>query len=366
VPIDHASVYLFDNAEEGAAIHEGRKPGFFYGRMGTPTQAALERAMAQLEGGEACLATASGMSAIAVAALSVLESGDHLVAQGSLYTSTSALFAEILPRLGIEVSRVASSYPEDYQAAIRENTKAIYVETPANPALTVMDIAAISHIARSHGLMTMVDNTFATPFNQRPLALGADIVIHSASKYLGGHGDVIAGIIVGPESAIGKARWKIGRLLGPSISPQTAWLVLRGIRTLAIRMEQHNKNAARLAVFLAGERKVRQVNYPGLPSHPQHETARRQMKGFGGVISFDVGSAEKARLLADSLVLCGLGVSLGDVSTLVQHCASMTQSSLPPKERTRAGVTDGLLRISVGIEDYEDIEADLRQALAKL
>ncbi|HET8629465.1 MAG TPA: PLP-dependent aspartate aminotransferase family protein [Thermomicrobiales bacterium] len=363
VPIYQAAVFTFPDAEQGAAIHEGEQPGFFYGRMGNPTQAALEAALCRLEGGEAALALASGMAAVTTTLLTLLAPGDHLIAPESLYATTNALLDQVLQPFGVAVTYVDATDPANYAAAIRPTTKALYLETPANPTLKLVDIPAVVAIAREHGLTTVLDNTFATPFNQRPLALGVDAVVHSATKYLGGHGDLTAGALVGPAALVHRARWQTTKILGGVIAPQTAWLVLRGIKTLALRMERHNANALAVAEFLAGHPKVQAVHYPGLASHPQHALARRQMRGYGGMVAFDVGGVEEGRRLVNNVELCALAVSLGDVATLIQHSASMTHASVPRERRLAVGITDGLLRLSVGIERAADIIADLDGAL---
>ncbi|HEX5506757.1 MAG TPA: PLP-dependent aspartate aminotransferase family protein [Thermomicrobiales bacterium] len=362
-PIYQAAVFTFPDAEQGAAIHEGEQPGYFYGRMGNPTQAALETALCELEGGEAALALASGMAAVTTTLLTLLAPGDHLVAPESLYATTNALLDQVLQPFGVSVTYVDATDPANYAAALRPETKALYLETPANPTLKLVDIPAVVAVARERGLTTVLDNTFATPINQRPLALGVDAVVHSATKYLGGHGDLTAGALVGSAALVRRARWQTAKILGGVIAPQTAWLVLRGIRTLALRMARHNANALAVAEFLAGHPKVVAVHYPGLPAHPQHDLARRQMRGYGGMIAFDVGGVEEGRRLVNNVRLCALAVSLGDVATLIQHSASMTHASVPRERRLAVGITDGLLRLSVGIERAEDIVADLDGAL---
>jgi methionine-gamma-lyase len=366
VPVYQSAVFAFPNAEEGAAIHEGEKPGYFYGRMGNPTQTALEKALAELEGGAAALAVASGMAAISTTLFTILGAGDHIVAPESHYATTGALLDQVLAPLGIQVTFVDATRPEQYAAAIRPETKVFYLESPANPTMKLVDIAAVVRIARERGVKTVMDNTFATPFNQRPLAFGVDVVVHSGTKYLGGHGDLMAGALIGNEEVVHKARWHTHKILGGVIAPMNAWLVMRGLKTLALRMERHNANGLAVARFLSGHPKVKAVHYPGLPSHPQHALARAQMKGFGGMISFDVGGVEEGRRLVNSLRLCSLAVSLGDVSTLIQHSASMTHASVPRERRLAVGISDGLLRLSVGIERAEDIIEDLNQGLEKV
>ncbi|MDQ6834085.1 MAG: PLP-dependent aspartate aminotransferase family protein [Chloroflexota bacterium] len=363
VPIYQSAVFTFPDAEQGAAIHAGEQSGYFYGRMGNPTQAALETALCQIEGGEAALAVASGMAAVTTTLMTLLSSGDHIVAPESLYATTNALLDQLLTPLGVGVTYVDATDTGNYAAAVRPETKVLYLESPANPTMKLVDIPAVVAIAKEHGITTVMDNTFATPINQRPLALGVDIVVHSATKYLGGHGDLMAGALVGKGAVIERARWQTNKILGGVIGPQTAWLILRGIRTLALRMERHNANALAVATFLDGRPKVRAVHYPGLPSHPQHALAQRQMAGFGGMLAFDVGGVEEGRRLMNNVTLCSLAVSLGDVSTLIQHSASMTHASVPRERRLAVGITDGLVRLSVGIERAEDIIADLGSAL---
>lgn len=286
VPIYQTAVFAFPDAEEGSAIHEGKIPGYFYGRMGNPTQAALEGAMCDLEKGEAALAFSSGMAAISTTLLTLLKPGDHIVVPESLYATTDALLTEMLVPFGIDVARVDATDPTRFAEAIRPQTRLFYLESPANPTMKLMDVPSIVAIARSHKITTVMDNTFATPFNQRPLLHGVDIVVHPATKYLSGHGDLIGGLMVGSQEIVHRARWHTNKILGGVIAPQTAWLVLRGLKTLALRMQRHNDNALLIAKFLQDHPKVQAVHYPGLPSHPQHDLARRQMQGFGGMRAF--------------------------------------------------------------------------------
>lgn len=303
------------------------------------------------------------MAAITTTLLTLLSQGDHIIASESLYTVTSALLDEILQPFGVEVTYVEGTNPENFAAAITEKTKMLYFQSPANPTLKLVDIQAVLEVARAHDLKVVIDNTFATPFNQRPVEFGVDVVIYSASKYLGGHGDLVAGAAIGPKEIIHRARWHTNKILGGVIAPNTAWLVLRGIRTLALRMQRHNTNALAVAKFLEEHPKVNQVYYPGLPSHPQHELARRQMHGFGGMVAFEVAGIEEGRDLVNNLKLCTLAVSLGNVETLIQHSASMTHAPIPREQRLAIGISDGLIRLSVGIERAEDIIADLDHAL---
>ena len=366
VPIYNASLFAFSDADEGAAIHNYQKEGYFYGRLGNPTQEALESAMCELEQGESAIAFASGMAAVTAAILTFVKTGDHIVAPESHYSTTGSFLSYLEENFGISTTFIDASNSENYADAMRENTKVFYIETPSNPTLKITDIAEVARIAQANEVKTIVDNTFATPFNQLPLTLGVDVVVHSATKYLGGHSDLTAGVMVGKRGFIEKARHQANKLFGGSIAPQTAWLVLRGIKTLALRMERHNENAAKIAKFLVEQPKVLHVNYPGLVSHPNHEIAGKQMRGFGGMISFDVGSIEAGKTLLNNVEICKLATSLGGVETIVQHSASMTNANTPREHRLKAGITDGLIRLSVGIENPADLIADLEQALNKI
>jgi methionine-gamma-lyase len=364
VPIYNASVFAFSDADEGAAIHNYQKEGYFYGRLGNPTQIALEKAVTELEAGEDAYALASGMAAISAAILSNVKSGDHIVAPDSMYSTTTLFLREIEEKFGIETSFVDATNAENYANAAKENTKLFWLETPSNPLLKISDIEAIVKITKSKNISTAIDNTFATPFNQRPLEFGVDMAIHSATKYFGGHSDLTAGLMVGKREFIDRARHSVGKLYGGNIAPQVAWLVLRGIKTLALRMERHNKNASAIANMLSDHPKVKAVYYPGLQNHQNHDIAKKQMKGFGGMIAFDVGSVEAGKTLVNNVKVCTLATSLGGVETIIQHSASMTHAVLSREERLKAGVTDGLIRFSVGIEDEKDLIADLENALS--
>ena len=366
VPIYSASLFAFQDADEGIAIHNCDKPGYFYSRLGNPTQDALEKAVAELEGGEDSLAFASGMAAISAAILTFVKNGDHVVAPRSMYSTTTNLLAYIAGNFGIETTFVDATDADAYRAAVRPNTKIFWIETPSNPSVQITDIRAVVEAARQCGSATIADNTFATPFNQQPLAMGVDISVHSATKYLGGHSDLTAGVMIGKKENIEKARHGASKFFGGNIAPQVAWLVLRGIKTLALRMERHNENAAELARFLTEHPKSLEVFYPGLESHSNHEIAARQMKGFGGMIGLDVGSAEAAKKFVNSVKLCTFATSLGGVETIVQPTALMTHATISAEERASAGISDGLLRISVGVEDIRDIVADIEQALEKV
>jgi methionine-gamma-lyase len=365
VPIYPASVFAFADADEGAAVHKYEKEGYFYGRLGNPTQTALEKAVAELEAAEASYAMASGMAAVSAAILSNVKSGDHIIAPQSMYSTTTLFLHEIKERFGIDTTFVDAERAESYAEAIKPNTKIFWLETPSNPLLKITDIEAVANIAKAANIISIIDSTFATPFNQQPLKFGIDLVIHSATKYFGGHSDLSAGLIAGSREHVERARHSIGKLYGGNIAPQIAWLVLRGTKTLALRMKCHNENAYALANILKEHPKVSEVFYPGLPSHTNHDVANSQMNGFGGMIGFDVGSIDAGKSFVNGLKLCTLATSLGGVETIVQHSSSMTHATLSPEERLAAGVTDGLIRLSVGIENKADLIADLLQALDK-
>lgn len=366
-PIYQSSTFAFKSTQEGADIFAGRKEGYFYTRLGNPTSSALEREMAFLEGGEAALATSSGMAAISTVIFTAVESGENIVAHNTLYGGTHNLFREFLPNLKIEVREVDATNPENIERVMDKKTRLVYIETPANPTLQIIDIAALAEIAHRRGALLVVDNTFATPYYQRPIKFGADIVVHSATKYIGGHGDTVAGVIVGPKEFIKKAKTQILRDTGAVISPFNAWLLLRGLKTLPVRMERHSENAMRIAQFLSFHPKVSRVWYPGLRIHPQHELAKRQMDGFGGMVTFELKGGRKAgEVLMNSVKLITLAVSLGDVDTLIEHPATMTHSSYSQEELEEMGITEGMVRLSVGIEGVDDLIADLSQALKKV
>ncbi|MFB3852424.1 MAG: PLP-dependent aspartate aminotransferase family protein [Vicinamibacterales bacterium] len=363
-PVHLASTYHLGTAEHGAAIFTGEAEGFVYSRWGNPTVALLERRMAAMEGAEAALAAGSGMAAIATAVLNCVSAGDHIVSGTSIYPSTYHLFSNELKALGIATTFVDATKPGEVGAAIRPETRLIYLETPGNPILAISDLAAIAAIARQAGVTTICDNTFATPINQRPLALGIDIVVHSATKYLCGHGDAVGGVIAGSKDFIARAAAEPLRYFGGVLSPFNAYLILRGIQTLPLRVSRHNWNALEIARRLSDHPAVSWVRYPGLSSHPQHDLARRQMTGFGGMVCFELaGGVEAGRKLMNKVRLCSLAVSLGDTRTLITHPASTTHSVVSREQRLAQGVTDGLVRLSVGLEDVDDLVADLESGL---
>lgn len=367
-PIYQTSTFVFDSAEQGAARFAGEEKGFIYTRLGNPTQEQLEDKIAVLEGGEAALAVASGIAAIASPIWTLCNTGDHIVSSDTIYGCTFALLSEQAKKFGIEVTFVDAKNPENIRKAMKSNTKLVYIETPANPTLDIIDIEATAKIAHENGAVLMVDNTFMSPYGQRPIELGADIVIHSATKYINGHGDVIAGLVIGKKEFIDQVRFVgVKDITGGCISPFNAWLIIRGVKTLGVRMDRHCQNAMKVARFLEKHPMVEKVVYPGLESHPQYELAKKQMKIFGAMISFEVkGGVDAGRQLMNNVELCSLAVSLGDTETLIEHPASMTHSPVPREERLKAGITDGLVRLSVGLENPEDIMADLDQAFKKI
>ena len=334
-------------------------------RSGNPTHEQVEATLCALEGGEAAMITASGMGAIFTAVMSMLQSGDHVVAQRHLYASATTLFETLLPRWGIECVFVDQTNPEGFAEAIRPNTKLIYIETPTNPLMRITDLRAVADLARKHGITTMIDNTFASPINQRPLEFGIDVVVHSATKYLSGHHDVMAGAIVASRELVERA-WKFLIVAGAVLGPFDGWLLLRGLRTLPMRVERHNRNALALATFLETHPGVKRVNYPGLESHPQHHLACAQMSGFTGMLSVELkGGFEDAERFIGSLKIAVYAASLGGCETLVVHPAAMWADSLSADQRRAMDVSDTLVRISVGLEDEDDIIADFSHALGK-
>jgi cystathionine beta-lyase/cystathionine gamma-synthase len=343
----------------------GKHKGYEYARTSNPTRAALERNLAALEQGRFGFAFASGMAAIN-ALMSLLKSGDHIVAGHNLYGGTFRLFEQVLKNFGLSFSYVDTTRLEEAARAFRPNTRLLFIETPTNPVMEITDLAAAAALAHAHGVLLAVDNTFMSPYFQRPLALGADLVLHSTTKYLNGHSDGVGGAVVLNDAALAARLKFVQNAAGAVLGPFDSWLVLRGVKTLAVRMRRHDENGLAIAQFLQSHPKVRKVYYPGLPTHPQYALARKQMTGFGGMLAFETGGLESARTILKSVRLCALAESLGGVETLISHPATMTHASVPFEERQRLGITDGLVRISVGIEDVEDLIADLEQALAKI
>ncbi|MDO4789687.1 MAG: methionine gamma-lyase [Porphyromonas sp.] len=368
-PIFQTSTFVFDSAEQGGARFALEEPGYIYTRLGNPSCTKVEKKLALLEGAEAAMSTASGMGAVTSAIWVLVQTGDHIIAHHTLYGCTHAYFSHGLSRYGIEVTYVDMRDPQEVAKALRPNTKAVYLESPANPNMDMIDISAVAEIAhRQEGVKVIVDNTYCTPYICRPLEHGADIIIHSATKYLNGHGDVIAGFVVGSEEYINQVRLLgVKDLTGASLSPFDAFLIDRGMKTLPIRIEKHSANAQKVAEFLEKHPQVSSISYPGLESFPQRDLVKKYMSLPGGMISFELkGGMEAGKKLINAMQMCKVAVSLGDAETLIQHPASMTHSPYSPEERAEANISEGLVRLSVGLEDPEDIIADLKQGLDAL
>ena len=368
-PIYQTSTFIFDSAEQGGRRFALEEDGYVYSRLGNPTNNQVEVKLASLEGAEAALTTASGIGAITSAIWTHVKAGDHIVAAKTLYGCTFAFLNHGLAKFGIEVTFVDTSNPENVRAAMKENTKLVYLETPANPNMLISDIEAIAEIAhKNEGCIVVVDNTYCTPYIQRPLELGADVVVHSATKYLNGHGDVIAGFVAGSAEFVTNVRLLgIKDMTGSVLGAFDAYLINRGMKTLNLRMEKHCANAQKVAEFLEAHPAVESVKYPGLKSFPQYELAKKQMRLPGAMIAFELKSGlEAGRKLMNAVELCTLAVSLGDCETLIQHPATMTHSPYTPEERAASGISEGLVRLSVGLESADDIIADLKQALDRL
>lgn len=365
-PIYASSTFVFESAEQGANRFAGKEPGFIYTRLGNPTVRALELNVAALEGGEDARAAATGMAAITAVVMSVVKSGDHVVAGDMLYGGTHKLLTGILNEYGVEHTLVDTMDPANFEKAIQPNTKMIYIESPSNPLMTLTDIKAVADIGKKHGIVTVIDNTFMSPYLQRPIEMGIDVIVHSLTKSLSGHSDMVGGMVISSNEFI-KAMDPTFKNMGATMGAWDAWLTLRGIKTLHVRWDRTNKNAQKIAEYLEKHPKVDHVNYPGLKSHPQYELAQRQMDGPGGMMSFELkGGLEAGRKMMNSVKLCALAVSLGAVETLICHPPSMTHSIVPREDRLKSGLTDGLVRLSVGIEDVYEIIEDLEQALTKV
>lgn len=364
VPIYQTSTFAFKSARHGAELFAGETSGYIYTRLGNPTIQALEACIATLEGGFRGIATSSGMGAVNTVYMALLEQGAHLLSTASVYGPSRGVIEKHYRRFGVEYTYVDTADLENVRRAIRPNTRLIYLESPSNPLMQVTDIAAVAELAHAHHCLVAVDNTFASPYLQQPLALGADVVLHSVTKFINGHADVVGGIIVSKTKELDDRLRPLMISLGCNMDPHQAFLVLRGVKTLGIRMERAQAGAMQIAQWLENHPKVAWVRYVGLPSHPQHAVARRQMSGYGAMISFELhGGIEAGRTLMDNVHLATLAVSLGGVETLIEHPASMTHAGLPREQRLEAGITDGLVRYSAGIEDAADLIADLDQAL---
>ena len=367
VPIYQSSTFKFRSAEHGARCFSGEEAGYIYTRIGNPTTNTFEQAVALLEHGVGGIATASGMAAVTACYMTYLGAGSHMVGTDAVYGSSRMVVENEFSRFGVEFDFVDTADLEAVRRAMRPNTKLLYIETPANPTIKLTDIAACAQIAHAHGAVLIVDNTFMSPIMQNPLELGADVVLHSITKYINGHTDVVGGVLI-PKTQEEFDRLKsVVNSTGGTMDPHQSWLVLRGMRTLALRVNRAAENAWQLATFLEAHPKVKWVRYPGLKSHPQHELATRQMSGFGSMISFEVaGGVAGGTVVMNSVQIPQLAVSLGGYESLIQHPASMTHHNIPEAERRAAGITDGLVRLAVGVEDVQDLQRDLEQALAKV
>lgn len=370
MPIYQTSTFEFDCCEQGGRRFAGEEKGYIYTRLGNPSISAVENKVALLEGGEACAAASSGMGAVSACLWSIAGAGKHILADETLYGCTFALLNHGMTRYGVEVTFVDTSDLEQVKANLKENTVCVYLETPANPNLKISDIQAVAELAHAYNpaIQVVCDNTFASPYLQRPLELGADVVVHSATKYLNGHGDVIAGFVVGTEAFINEVKmFGLKDMTGATLGPFEAFLIMRGLKTMEIRMERHCANAKKVAEYLVKQEKVERVYYPGLETHPGYEIAKKQMQDFGAMISFEVkGGKEGGMKFVNSLSMIPIAVSLGDAETLVQHPASMTHSVYTEEELKAAGISAGLIRLSVGLENAEDIIADLEMGFSKI
>ncbi len=364
-PIFLTSSYVFKNAAEAEARFSGEQPGNIYSRFTNPTVRAFEERLAALEGGEKCVATASGMVAILSTCLALLKSGDHIVSSRNIFGATVLLFNNYLAKFGIETSYVSLTDYGAWEKAIRPNTKLLFLETPSNPLTEIADIARLAKLAHAKGCLLVVDNCFCTPALQLPIKLGADIVIHSATKYLDGQGRCVGGAVVGNKELVGEKVYGFMRTCGPSLSPFNAWVFLKGLETLSLRMKAHCANALELAQWLEKQKRVKRVYYPGLASHPQHDLAQKQQSGFGGIVSFELdGGKDAAWKLIDSTRVISITANLGDTKSTITHPATTTHGRLTPEQRAEAGISDGLIRISVGLEDVNDLKKDLTRGLS--
>ncbi len=365
-PIYQTSTFKFRDADHGARCFSGEEKGYIYTRLGNPTIEDLEVTIAELENGYASLAVASGMAAVNTVYLTVLGAGDHMVSHNALYGPSRAIMEKLYPKYGIESTFVNATKIEEIEKAIQPNTKLLYLETPANPTIGITDLKAATELAHKHGIMVCVDNTFCSPYLQRPIEFGVDIVLHSMTKFINGHADIVAGVVIAKEKEVFDELKYVMTNMGFNMDPHQAYLVRRGLKTLAIRIERAQENAIKVADYLEAHPKVEWVLYPGLKSHPQYELGKKQMDGPGAMISFGVnGGYEAGKKVMDNVKLALLAVSLGGIETLIQHPASMTHSKLSKEAKLSAGITDGLVRLAIGIEDVEDIISDLDQALSK-
>lgn len=363
-PIFATSSFVYDSAEQAAAVFAEREPGYIYSRFNNPTVEAFEKRLAEMEGADACVATASGMAAEMSLLLTLLRSGDHVLASRTLFGSTISLFNNYFAKFGVEFSYVDPCDLSAWRAGVRGNTRLLFAETPTNPLCEVVDIAALAKIAHGAGALLCIDNCFLTPALQKPLAFGADFVIHSATKYLDGQGRCVGGAVVGDAQKVGGEVFRFMRTAGPCLSPFNAWVFLKGLETLELRMNAHGANAQKLAQWLEGRKGVARVYFTGLKSHPQHKLARKQQRGHGGIVSFDLKGGQRAAFrLIDATRMLSITANLGDTRTTITHPATTTHHRIGPEARARAGIGDGLVRIAVGLENIEDIIADLEAGL---
>jgi O-succinylhomoserine sulfhydrylase len=366
-PIYPTSSFVFDSAADAAAIFAGEKQGNIYARFTNPTVRNFEQRLAAMEGGERCVATASGMSAILATILGLLESGDHIVSSRSIFGSTVILFNNFLKKLKIDVTYVDIADIDQWDAAVQGNTKMFFLETPSNPLIEVCDIEALSKVSKKHSCYFVVDNCFCTPALQLPLKLGADIVVHSATKYIDGQGRCLGGAVVGSNDVVGEGVYAFLRSAGPSMSPFNAWVFLKGLETLSLRMGAHSKNTLELAKWLEAQDMIERVYYPGLESHPQHDIAKKQQSAFGGILAFEVkGGRDNAWKVVDSTEICSITANLGDTKTTITHPASTTHGRLTEEQRAEVGIKQSMLRVAVGLENLDDIKADLLRGLSQL
>lgn len=367
VPIYQSSTFEFETADEGARCFNGESEGYIYTRLANPTIHVLERTVAELEKGFGAIATSSGMGAVSTVYMALLSKGDHIVSSDAVYGPSRGLMEDHFSRFGVESTYVDTSDIENIKKAIKANTKILYIETPSNPTISITDLKACSELAKKHGLLLVVDNTFSSPYLQRPIEFGADVVFHSVTKFINGHADVVGGIIIAKTEALYKKLRSMMIAMGCNMDPHQAYLVIRGLKTLSIRVQRAQQNAEKIAHYLENHPKIEWIKYPGLKSHPQYELAKKQMDGFGAMISFGLkGGLNAGKVLMDNVQVAILAVSLGGVETLIEHPASMTHSKVSAEDKKKAGISDGLVRYAVGIEDVEDLIADLEQALAKV
>ena len=366
-PIFTSSSYVFESAQQAADRFSGEDPGYIYSRFTNPTIDAFQDRMAALEEGDSCVATSSGMAAIFAACMGICSAGDHVVYSQSIFGTTSVLFEKFLPRYGVDTSSVVLTELDAWQNAIKKNTRLFYVETPSNPLLQLIDIRQLAELAHAHGILLIVDNCLCTPALQKPLKLGADIVINSATKYIDGQGRALGGVVVGPHDLVGEQVYGFLRTTGPCISPFNAWVLLKAMETLKIRMQAHCQNAMQIAQWLNHHPAVEHVYYPGLPTHPQHQLAQQQQSGFGGIVAFEVkGQRQAAWSVIDATRMVSITANLGDAKTTITHPATTTHGRLSQAQRDQAGIKDNLVRVAVGLEEADDIQADLACGLDHL